>query len=45
MKRIIKEKLQELQELAKLLAVIGIKNNTELENLQCGISPFSEAGD
>ena len=45
MKRISKEKLQELQGLAKLLAVMGVRNNTELENLHCGISPSSETGD
>ena len=45
MKRITKEKLQELQGLAKLLAVMGVRNNTELENLHCGMSPSSETGD
>jgi uncharacterized protein YlaN (UPF0358 family) len=45
MKRITKEKLQELQGLAKLLTVIGVRNNTELENLHCGKSPSSETGD
>ena len=45
MKRIPKERLQELQGLAKLLAVMGVRNNTELENLHCGKSPSSETGD
>ena len=45
MKRITKERLQELKDLAKLLAVMGVRNNTELENLHRGISPSSEAGD
>ena len=39
MKHITKEKLQELQGLAKLLAVMGVRNNTELENLHSGMSP------
>jgi len=45
MKRITKEKLQELQGLAKLLAVMGVRNNTELENYHCGMTPSSEIGD
>ena len=45
MKHITKEKLQELQGLAKLLAVMGVRNNTELENLHSGMSPSSETGD
>ena len=45
MKRITKEKLQELHGLAKLLAVMGVRNNTELESLHCGMSPFSKNGD
>jgi hypothetical protein len=45
MKRITKEKLQELQGLAKLLAVMGVRNNTELENLHCGMTPSSKTGD
>ena len=45
MKRITKEKLQELQGLAKLLAVMGVRNNTELEDLHCGMTPSSETGD
>ena len=45
MKRITKERLQELQGLAKLLAVMGVRNNTELENLHRGISPASDIGD
>jgi hypothetical protein len=45
MKRITKEKLQELHSLAKLLAVMGVRNNIELENLHSGMSPFSETGD
>ena len=45
MKRISEEKLQELQGLAKLLAVMGVRNNTELENLHYGVSPSSETGD
>lgn len=45
MKHITKERKQELRDLAKLLAVIGVRNNTELENLHSGISPNSEAGD
>ena len=45
MKRIPKDKLQELQNLAKLLAVMGVRNNSELENLHSGMSPASETGD
>ena len=45
MKRITKERLQELQGLAKLLAVMGVRNNSELENLHSGMSPSSETGD
>ena len=45
MKRITKEKLQELQGLAKLLAVMGVRNNTELEDLHCGMTPSSKSGD
>ena len=45
MKRITKEKLQELQGLAKLLAVMGVRNNTELESLHCGMTPSSKAED
>jgi hypothetical protein len=45
MKRITKEKLQELQGLARLLAVMGVRNNTELENLHCGMTPSSKTGD
>ena len=45
MKRIPKEKRQELQGLAKLLAVMGVRNNTELESLHSGMSPSSETGD
>lgn len=33
MKRITKEKRQELRNLAKLLAVMGVRNNTDLEDL------------
>jgi len=45
MNRITKERLQELQGLAKLLAVMGVRNNTELEHLHRGISPSSDIGD
>ena len=45
MRHITKEKMMELQGLAKLLAVMGVRNNTELESLHRGISPTSEAGD
>ena len=45
MERITRDKLQELQGLAKLLAVMCVKNNTELENLHSGMSPSSETGD
>ena len=45
MKRITKEKLQELHGLAKLLTVMGVRNNPKLEDLHSGMSPYSETGD
>jgi hypothetical protein len=45
MTEITKESLQELKALSKLLAVMGVRNNTELENLHSGISPSSKVGD
>jgi hypothetical protein len=39
------EKLQELKDIAKLLAVEGVRNNTELEDLHAGIVPHSRIGD
>ena len=45
MKRITKERMQELRDLAKLLAVMGVRNNTELENLHSRNWPSSVTGD
>ena len=39
------ERLQELKDMAKLLAVHGVRNNTELENLHAGKIPSSKTGD
>jgi hypothetical protein len=36
---------QELKNVAQFLAVNGVRNNTGLENLHCGISPRSKTGD
>ena len=44
-KRISEERTLELKKLAKLLAVEGVRNNTELEDLHAGITPRSETGD
>ena len=38
-------KLQELKSLAKLLAVEGVRNNTDLELLHSGVTPASQTGD
>ncbi|GMB10626.1 MAG: hypothetical protein NkDv07_0532 [Candidatus Improbicoccus devescovinae] len=45
MSDISEERLQELKDLAKLLAVNGVRNNTELENLHAGRGPSSVVGD
>ena len=45
MSNIGKQRLQEIKSLAKLLAVMGVRNNTDLEILHKGISPKSNAGD
>ena len=45
MQKINEQKLQELQNLAKLLTVTGVRNNTGLENLHSGITPSSKTGD
>ncbi|MDR1067643.1 MAG: hypothetical protein LBL36_00145 [Clostridiales Family XIII bacterium] len=34
-----------MEKFAKLLAVMGVRNNTELEDLHSGISPSSKTGD
>jgi len=44
-KEINDAKLYELRYLAKLLAVMGVRNNTGLEDLHCGVFPSSKAGD
>jgi hypothetical protein len=36
---------KDVSNLAKLLAVMGVRNNTDLENLHCGVSPRSQTGD
>lgn len=45
MKDISKNKIKELKKLAQYIAVMGVRNNTELESLHCGISPSSKTGD
>ena len=43
--RIKEEKISELKKLAKLLAVEGVRNNTDLEDLHAGTFPSSKTGD
>ena len=45
MQELERMKRQELRDLAKFLAVMGVRNNTELEDLHCGITPSSKTGD
>jgi len=45
MRKINEEKRQELDHFAKLLAVMGVRNNTDLEYLHSGITPSSKTGD
>lgn len=45
MNNIDKQRLQELKGLAKLLAVEGVRNNTDLEDLHAGSWPKSDIGD
>ena len=35
----------DISNLAKLLAVMGVRNNTDLENLHSGFSPRTDTGD
>jgi len=45
MRNINEETIDELKSLAKILAVMGVRNNTDLEDLHAGISPASKTGD
>ena len=45
MQTISNEKQDEVNGLAKFLAAMGVRNNTELEDLHTGITPSSKAGD
>lgn len=45
MERISEDRIKELKKIAQMLAVMGVRNNTELEDLHAGISPSSETGD
>ena len=45
MNRISSDKMDELKKVAKLLAVMGVRNNTDLEELHAGITPSSKTGD
>ena len=40
-----KDRIKELKNLAKLIAVTGVRNNTDLEDLHCGTTPSSKTGD
>ena len=40
-----KDRIKELGDLAKLIAVEGVRNNTDLEDLHSGITPSSATGD
>ena len=42
---ILEDRMKELKKMTQLLAVIGVRNNTELEDLHAGISPSSKTGD
>ncbi|MDR3085316.1 MAG: hypothetical protein LBU47_03270 [Christensenellaceae bacterium] len=44
-KSISEERRQALRELARFLAVHGVRNNTDLEDLHAGAFPRSETGD
>ena len=39
MNHISSDKMDELKKVAKLLAVMGVRNNTDLEELHAGITP------
>ena len=39
------DRMKELKKMTQLLAVMGVRNNTELEDLHAGISPSSKTGD
>ncbi|MCI8554728.1 MAG: hypothetical protein HFJ80_07285 [Clostridiales bacterium] len=39
------DKRKKLKKMAQMLAVMGVRNNTELEDLHAGISPVSKTGD
>jgi hypothetical protein len=43
--KLCNDRLQELKDLAKLLAVEGVRNNTDLEMLHGGVAPSSKTGD
>lgn len=45
MNHISSDKMDELKKVAKLLAVMGVRNNTDLEELHAGITPSSKTGD
>ena len=45
MNHISSDKMDELKKVAKLLAVMGVRNNTDLEELHAGIPPSSKTGD
>ena len=40
-----KDRIKELKALAKLIAVAGVRNNTDLEDLHSGTTPSSKTGD
>lgn len=45
MNHISSDKMDELKKVAKLLAVMGVRNNTDLEELHAGITPSWKTGD
>lgn len=45
MEIISEDRMKELKKMTQMLAVMGVRNNTELEDLHAGISPSSKTGD
>ena len=45
MKIISKKKRNEMKAFAQFLAVMGVRNNTKLEDLHSGVTPSSKVGD
>lgn len=45
MEIISEDRMKELKKMTQMLAVMEVRNNTELEDLHAGISPSSKTGD